>query len=224
MITKHLVSPLEHYSADHFKKWLTDGAKKMCGLAADMAQAFAPIASSIGVSPQTSWLKDLALVQSMLSTSASTNFNQGLNHALADISEGLTDENWQLAVVLVDLMREADAHPRMDGLHTLADRLPSLSTMAQKKLVLLALMACFEARPSERNAARKTVQQLSDLAYQLFADRKQEVEARLKPEFINLGISVPGKEEVNFSRIQKYLKLLHGNRLTTQPQEVSYAT
>lgn len=224
MITKHLVSPLEHYSANHFKEWLTDGAKKMCGLADDMAQAFAPIASSIGVSPQTSWIKDLALVQSMLSTSASTNFNQGLNHALADISKDLSDVNWQLAVVLVDLMREADVHPRMGGLHTLADRLPSLSTMAQKKLVLLVLMACFEARQSERNAAQKTVPQLSDLAYQLFADRKQEVEARLKPEFINLGLSVSDKEEGNFSFLSKMHKLLRGNRHTIQTWEASYAT
>lgn len=224
MITKHLVSPLEHYSANHFKEWLTDGAKKMCGLTDDMAQAFAPIANSIGVTPQTSWVKDLALVQSMLSTSASTNFNQGLNHSLADISEGLTDENWQLAVVLVDLMREADVHPRMAGLHTLADRLPSLSTMAQKELVLLTLMACFEARSSERNAAQKTVQQLSNLAYQLFADRKQEVEARLKPEFINLGLSIPDKKEGNFSFLSKIHELLRGNRHTVQTPETSYAT
>lgn len=191
MIVKRL-APLEQYSANHFKDWLIIGVRKMCGADENVADAFSPIADLVGVSRETSWIKELVVVNTMLSSSAGLKFSDGLNKAMSEVSDSLSNQNWEVAIMLVDLMREIDVHPRMEGLKALTNRLTSstseLSIAAKKKLALNTLMAAFETCPSERSDAQFVAQQLTDLIYRLFADRRQEVSNRLKLGLAKLGM------------------------------------
>lgn len=131
-MTNKRLAELERFSdSQQFSEWLVSGTKKMCGIVDGTDDAFSPIADLIGLSREHTWIEDLARIYPMLTKDICSRFSDGLNEALISFVKELSNDNWEVAVVLVDLIRQIDPYPRMKGLTVLTNHL--VKAFSQKK-------------------------------------------------------------------------------------------
>lgn len=220
MIYKRL-DPLEHFTQEQFQDWLLQGTKKMCGRMGGVSDAFFPVAEFIGVSREIPWTKELAWVYGMLSVEACRAFDKALDNALTQVVSSLSNDDWDVAIVLVDLMRETSTRFRMKGLKALTARLgatdeAALTEEAKKKLALSALMATFDVSNSERASAQEVATMLAKQIYHLYPARRQSVADRLQVGFAKLQIALPDEyqkvvpQDNVLSKLTKWVECLSG--------------